>query len=259
MNFLALYRKGFHHGSPEDRSSNSHYCTFHTSACLLFFPATLHSQAYLILRVLAAKFVVRVHLFLVLVLEVQKTLQFLLIEDCFDDVDGDVLRTVVLWTLDDEVSAVLIFPHVAFHTIQAESMSADLLAVTIADVVADIAENFRQSLFHLHLVLPFQRNWGQLVFCALGVRSPRPRHISLYLSEHAGDDVDSHLGSSQIHMFPIDILHIFLKVLYLLLDQRLHLFLFIPVGLKLDQYHQFEQFSLVVEIVKTKVASIEIL
>lgn len=97
----------------------------------------------------------------------QETLQLLLIEDFFDDIICDVFWAVVLRTFDDEIPAVLAFPHVAFHTIQTESMPADLFAVTSAHIVADIAEYFRHYLLHhLHLVLPLQRNWGELIFCA---------------------------------------------------------------------------------------------
>lgn len=180
----------------------------------------------------------------------QETLQLFLTEDCFDDLDGDVFWAVVLRTFDDEVPAVLVLPHVAFHAIQAEGMPADLLAVSSADIVADVAEDFRHSLIHhLHLVLSLQRNWGELIFCAFGMRGPRPDNIPLHFSEHASNEVHSHLSGSQIHMLPIDILHIFLKVLHLHLDQRLHLFLPVPVGLKLHQHHKFEQLSLVVRII----------
>lgn len=139
MSFSAQYRRDYRHGIPEGRSRNSHYHTCRTSIYLLSFPTTRRSQVYLSHNLLAAKFIIGIHLFLVLVLEVQETLQLLLTKDLFDDVDGDVLRTVVFWAFDDVVAAVLVFPYVAFQTIQAESVTADLFAVASADIVTDIA------------------------------------------------------------------------------------------------------------------------
>lgn len=167
----------------------------------------------------------------------KEALQLLLAEDCPDDLDGDVVGAVVLRALDHEVSAALVLPHVALHAVEAEGVAADLLAVASADVVADVAKDLRHSLLHLQLVLPLQRNWGWLIFCAFGVRSSRPGHLSLHFSEHTGDDAHRHLGGSQIHVLPIDVLHIFFQVLHLALDQRLHLLLLVPVGLELHQHH----------------------
>jgi hypothetical protein len=88
----------------------------------------LHSQACIVSWVLAAKFVVWVHLFLILFFEVEKAIKFLVVEGHLDDFHGYVLRAIVLRAFDDVVSASKVLPEVALHAVDAKSVAAILFA-----------------------------------------------------------------------------------------------------------------------------------
>jgi hypothetical protein len=109
--------------------------------------------------VLAAEFVIGIHLPFVLLLEVDEALEFVGREDGFDDIDCDKFSAVVLGTLNDVVPAPLVLMNVALHAVKAEGVSTGLLAETGAEIVADVAEDLGQILLdEVHLVLLLDRD-----------------------------------------------------------------------------------------------------
>lgn len=88
---------------------------------------------------LAAKLIIRIHFLLVFVFEVKEALKLLVVEGHFDNVYRDMLWTVIFWTFDDVVAAPQVLAQVPLHAVDAEGMTALLLAVVTAQNIADVA------------------------------------------------------------------------------------------------------------------------